>query len=36
VADYKIPRLFETIDELPRNASGKILKQLLRQKEVKA
>ncbi|KXG09802.1 Long-chain-fatty-acid--CoA ligase [Anoxybacillus sp. P3H1B] len=30
LADYKIPRLYEQIDELPRNATGKILKQVLR------
>jgi acyl-CoA synthetase (AMP-forming)/AMP-acid ligase II len=32
IADYKIPRLYEQIDELPRNATGKILKQVLRGK----
>ncbi|MGE5701566.1 MAG: class I adenylate-forming enzyme family protein [Clostridia bacterium] len=30
VADYKLPRLAEAIDALPRNASGKILKSVLR------
>lgn len=30
LADYKIPRLYEAIHELPRNATGKILKQVLR------
>jgi acyl-CoA synthetase (AMP-forming)/AMP-acid ligase II len=30
IADYKIPRLYEAISELPRNASGKILKQVLK------
>jgi acyl-CoA synthetase (AMP-forming)/AMP-acid ligase II len=32
IADYKIPRLYEQIDELPRNATGKVLKQVLRGK----
>lgn len=32
LAKYKIPRLYEQIDELPRNATGKILKQPLREK----
>ncbi len=31
IAGYKIPRLMEIIDELPRNPSGKILKKILRQ-----
>ncbi|MCL6586751.1 MAG: AMP-binding protein, partial [Anoxybacillus sp.] len=30
LADYKIPKLYEAIPELPRNATGKILKQVLR------
>lgn len=30
VASYKIPRIYEQIAELPRNATGKILKQVLR------
>ena len=30
IAGYKIPRQLELIDELPRNASGKILKKILR------
>lgn len=30
LADYKIPKLYEAIHELPRNATGKILKQVLR------
>lgn len=30
LASYKIPRLFEQVEALPRNASGKILKQQLR------
>ncbi|KLU63067.1 long-chain-fatty-acid--CoA ligase FadD13 [Peptococcaceae bacterium CEB3] len=30
LADYKIPRLVEIVDTLPRNASGKILKHVLR------
>lgn len=35
VADYKIPRMVEVISELPRNASGKILKHVLRERSVK-
>lgn len=31
LASYKIPKLFEQVEELPRNASGKILKQSLRE-----
>ncbi|PLS15714.1 o-succinylbenzoate--CoA ligase [Bacillus sp. M6-12] len=31
LASYKIPRLYEVIDQLPRNATGKILKQVLRK-----
>ncbi|MFC0445977.1 class I adenylate-forming enzyme family protein [Pseudidiomarina halophila] len=30
LADYKLPRFYEIIDELPRNASGKVLKHQLR------
>lgn len=30
IASYKIPKLYEQVAELPRNASGKILKQQLR------
>lgn len=32
LAKYKIPRIYEQIQELPRNASGKILKHQLREK----
>jgi acyl-CoA synthetase (AMP-forming)/AMP-acid ligase II len=31
LADYKVPRRIELRDELPRNATGKILKEQLRQ-----
>ncbi len=31
IAGYKIPRQLQTIEELPRNPSGKILKKILRQ-----
>ena len=31
LAKYKVPRLYEQVDALPRNASGKILKQPLRE-----
>lgn len=30
LAGYKVPRIFEQVDSLPRNASGKILKQQLK------
>ncbi|WP_158555909.1 hypothetical protein [Peribacillus glennii] len=30
LAPYKIPKLYEKVDALPRNATGKILKQVLR------
>ncbi|WP_421385520.1 class I adenylate-forming enzyme family protein [Bacillus salacetis] len=30
LAGYKIPKLYEQVTELPRNATGKILKQVLR------
>jgi acyl-CoA synthetase (AMP-forming)/AMP-acid ligase II len=33
MADYKLPRLVECIDALPRNLSGKILKHVLRAQE---
>lgn len=33
LAKHKIPRLVETTDELPRNASGKVLKHRLRSEE---
>lgn len=35
LAKYKIPRIFERVEALPRNASGKILKQSLRGQEVR-
>ncbi|WP_077624830.1 class I adenylate-forming enzyme family protein [Sediminibacillus massiliensis] len=31
VAEYKLPRIFEKVDSLPRNATGKLLKNHLRQ-----
>jgi len=31
MAGYKVPKYVEFIDELPRNAAGKILKQQLRK-----
>ena len=31
LAGYKVPRSFEIVDEMPRNATGKILKKVLRQ-----
>ena len=30
LADYKVPREWELVDELPRDPSGKVLKRLLR------
>ncbi len=33
LADYKVPRLFEQVEALPRNTSGKILKQPLRERD---
>ncbi|MEQ6356186.1 long-chain-fatty-acid--CoA ligase [Lysinibacillus sp. M3] len=35
LAKYKIPRMFERVEALPRNASGKILKQTLKGQEVR-
>ncbi|MFA1737597.1 class I adenylate-forming enzyme family protein [Lysinibacillus fusiformis] len=35
LAKYKIPRIFEKVEALPRNASGKILKQSLKGQEVR-
>lgn len=32
LSSYKVPKLFEQVDALPRNASGKILKQPLRER----
>ncbi len=32
LAKYKIPRVFEQVDMLPRNASGKILKRALKER----
>lgn len=32
LADYKLPRLYEWMAELPRNANGKVLKHVLREK----
>ena len=31
LADYKVPREWELVEELPRDPSGKVLKRLLRQ-----
>ncbi|MFE8701461.1 class I adenylate-forming enzyme family protein [Cytobacillus sp. FJAT-54145] len=33
LASYKVPKLYEVINELPRNVTGKILKQVLRKEE---
>jgi long-chain acyl-CoA synthetase len=32
MAAYKYPRLVEFVDELPRTASGKVLRRLLRDR----
>jgi acyl-CoA synthetase (AMP-forming)/AMP-acid ligase II len=32
MANYKVPRFVEVVDELPRNASGKVLKYELRDR----
>jgi acyl-CoA synthetase (AMP-forming)/AMP-acid ligase II len=32
LAGYKVPRLYELVDQLPRNPSGKLLKPLLRER----
>ena len=33
LADYKIPRFYEKMEALPRNATGKLMKNQLREKE---
>jgi acyl-CoA synthetase (AMP-forming)/AMP-acid ligase II len=33
LAGYKVPREVEFLDELPRNATGKVLKRALRERE---
>lgn len=32
LASYKVPRIYQQVEELPRNASGKILKQQLKER----
>ena len=32
MANYKVPRRVEVVDELPTNASGKVMKFLLRER----
>ena len=34
MAAYKYPRIVEFIEELPKTASGKVLKRVLREKEI--
>lgn len=36
LAAHKIPRIYEKVDEIPRNATGKILKHLLRSEGIKS
>jgi acyl-CoA synthetase (AMP-forming)/AMP-acid ligase II len=33
LADYKVPRLVEFIEALPRNSTGKVVKRLLQCRE---
>ncbi len=33
MANYKVPRSVEVVDELPVNASGKVMKHVLRQQD---
>jgi long-chain acyl-CoA synthetase len=33
LADYKVPHVWEVVDELPRDPNGKVLKRLLRQQK---
>jgi fatty-acyl-CoA synthase len=33
LAKFKVPRAFEFVDELPRNSTGKVLRQQLRSPE---
>ena len=32
MANYKVPRYFEIVDEVPHNAGGKVLKYELRER----
>ena len=32
MANYKVPRVVELVDELPLNATGKVMKELLRER----
>jgi len=34
MANYKIPRAVEFVDDLPRNATGKVVKDELRRRRV--
>jgi acyl-CoA synthetase (AMP-forming)/AMP-acid ligase II len=36
MANYKVPRAVEVVDELPLNATGKVEKQALRARVVRA
>jgi long-chain acyl-CoA synthetase len=31
LADYKVPHVWEIVEELPRDLNGKVLKRLLRE-----
>ena len=32
MANYKVPRVVELVDELPLNATGKVVKEILRER----
>ena len=34
LAAYKVPRLIEVVDELPKTNSGKVLRRLLRERSL--
>ncbi len=36
MANYKVPRYVEVVDELPMNASGKVMKYVLRERAIRA
>ena len=35
MANYKVPRVVEIVDELPLNATGKVMKETLREQAVR-
>ncbi len=36
MANYKVPRAIEVVDELPLNATGKVMKETLRERAARA